>query len=423
MEKRIENLINSFSVLEIDIDFGIAALNQFLHEMELVKSGVTLSELGMSERRETSKPQDLGNGIRKAHLNGVMRLEDSISTKGVKSLVSELQSLDKDPDVNAIVLEVNSGGGEALAGAVLQSAISDLETPLYTYGHLICSAALRATLPSMGGVFLSSESAKIGSIGTMIQINKEMVEYLKENVDSLYSEESTHKNKGLRDYLQGDNAKLISSLNAETKIFKNQVLKYRSIPEDLQESTLNGDVFLASEAQTRGLIDGVYSEKELINHIVNDLNLDNKIIPNKIEIDMNISNIVQSINKVFGWNYTEEQSAELEAALATVSSMEELQAMAASVSELHSKNSELAEQVQTLETQTLQTLQTLETLEGVNAKIETLQSNVTSLSNLTAELANEPAIEGNSDAPEALQESANVFDAQGNLIILNDSKY
>ena len=180
---------------------------------------------------------------------------------------------------------------------------------------------------------------------------------------------------------------------------------------------------MASEAQTRGLIDGIYSEKELVKHIVNDLNLDNKIIPNKIEIDMNISNIVQSINKVFGWNYTEEQSAELEAALATVSSMEELQAMAASVSELQSQNSELTEQVKTLQTQTLQTLQTLETLEGVNAKIETLQSNVTSLSNLAAELANEPAIEGNSDAPEALQESANVFDAQGNLIILNDSKY
>jgi len=423
MEKRIENLINSFSVLEIDIDFGIAALNKFFHELELVKSGVTLSELGMSERREASKPQDLGNGIRKAHLEGVMRLQDSLSTKGVKSLIAELQALDKDPDVNAIVLEVNSGGGEAMAGAVLQSAISDMDTPVYTYAHLLGSAAVRATLPSMGGIFLSSESAKIGSIGTMIQINKEMVEYLKENVDSLYSDESTHKNKGLRDYLLGDNTKLISSLNAETEIFKNQVLKYRSIPQELQESTLNGDLFIANEAKKRGLIDGVFTEKELINHIVNDLNLDNKIIPNKIEIDMNISNIVNSINKVFGWNYTEDQSAELEAALSTVSSMEELQAMAASVSELQSQNSELTEKVQTI-TQTLETVtKTLETLENVNAKIETLESNVTSLSNLTAELANEPAIEGNSDAPEALQESASVFDAQGNLIILNDSKY
>lgn len=282
--KKIDlSLINS--TWEIEPDWGLAQLQKYLHELELLNQGATFADLQYSERRAQNLPTFINynksdedpkgaeqsiqpHSIAVLQLQGVMRLEDGLSSRGVKSLIRDLQEADSNPNIDAIVIEINSGGGEALAGSALQSAIKDVQKPVIGLAYLMASAAVKAMLPA-NEIYAVSEASQIGSIGTMMTVDRELLEYYKENFEDIYAEQAEGKNSEFRALLAGDKGPIIEKLNQVNQIFIDQVQKYRDLePGQHTDKLLQGYLVVAGEAIEAGLIDGLASFKEVINKAV-----------------------------------------------------------------------------------------------------------------------------------------------------------
>lgn len=256
---------------EIEKTFAVNSLSNYLHELSLLENGATLSDLNYSQRREKTFASIISpsgavirESIQKANengsiallkLSGVMRSDDGLSSRGVDSLISEVQDANANSAIKGIIIEAQTGGGEAMAGAKLMSAIRDSKKPVIVFAHLLASAGIKGTLYA-NEIIASSEFAEFGSIGTYVSIDKEILNYIKENYIEIYSEKSPDKNKQFRDLLNGEQSTILQEITKHDEMFMAAVAKARPLKGDI-EKTLAGGMFSAREAKRRGLIDGI----------------------------------------------------------------------------------------------------------------------------------------------------------------------
>lgn len=275
----------------IDFNYGIKELNQLMYNLEVTSNSsggemvalfremkennlpILLSEDKVVRLKYGQIPNDVEAGsILKLSLSGTMLTEDTLCTYGVRTLAENLYLGYKNPNIAGILLDVNSGGGEASAGTILKNAISDKNKPVVTYFNTLGSAALMGTLPS-NEIIAAGESSSAGSVGTFISLNKEFIAWYKENIDDIYSSVSDDKNKPFRAYLEGDYGPIRSMVTEHAKLFQNDVSKIRELKGDekTQLETISGGMFFAQDAKKRGLIDGIgtqnYALKRLRSHI------------------------------------------------------------------------------------------------------------------------------------------------------------
>jgi len=278
LEIRSNRIIDSMIMageMEIDQQFAMDQLANYLNELQLIEAGAKLSDLGISERRKSSfpavisanglvSPRDGNIGDSKeipagsiAHLklNGVMRSGDGMSNRGVQRLADDLQAAYSNPNITGILIEANTGGGENIAGQILQSAISSKNKPVVVYAHFLASAGIRGTV-NADEIIASSSSAQFGSIGTFMTISKSFKEWYNRNFDDIYAEKSTNKNKEFRSFLEGDKSGFMKMINKSNDFFTKEVKNNRPLNGDI-DHTLSGALFHAREARRRGLIDSI----------------------------------------------------------------------------------------------------------------------------------------------------------------------
>jgi ClpP class serine protease len=265
----------------IELNFAQAELFNYLEEIRLVQSGVPYADLGIAQRRHKAAPSVLGftqSGVRTvgdakiladsaltpkgsfAHLKlfGTMRSQDGASTRGIDSLIQDINAAFQNENIQGILLEANTGGGESTAGQMLQGALADAPKPVVVYAHQLASAGIMGTLPA-AEIIASTKGSKFGSIGTFISLDKRFADWYNRNITDIYADKSSNKNKEFRDFLQGDLTALKSSLNKSNDRFLADVQAFRTLKGDTKtiEETLSGSMFEASAAKGRGLIDSI----------------------------------------------------------------------------------------------------------------------------------------------------------------------
>lgn len=319
----IASMVGSTSALFTDKAWLFSKLQVYAHELELRKSGVPFSELGISKRREdlvteiisedgfVTKARNL-NGFRKASkesvawikLWGVMSMETMLSTKSAEDIANEIEACSSSEEISAVVIDVNSGGGDQLAAVTIYNAIKDCAKPVYTYARFMGSAALWATLPSKK-IFASDDSARIGSIGVYTERNREVLNWYKENIWAIYSDYSEDKNKEFKGLLDGNEEAVKETLNRIALDFREKVQKHRNLSGNIEE-TLSGGVWNAIEAKERGLIDRILTKNEVLKVI-------NRKFKNKTFVEMNVAQKISAqIGRLFGMevSVTDETSPE-----------------------------------------------------------------------------------------------------------------
>lgn len=252
----------------IDIDYGLTALHQYWSDLALIQGGVSFADLGYAEKRARQKPQ-FSDDIALLTLEGVMRMEDGISHRGIKSLAQDIEFANKDPRYKGIMLEINSGGGEALSGEYLKNALAESYKPVVAYGHTVGSAAYLAALGT-NEIIMSGKMARAGSIGAMITINKKLLDEYKANYMSVYASQSTEKNSEFRSMLEGNSDLIQKSVDGAAQIFIDAVMEARNIKDS---KATKGGMFYADEALRIGLIDGIGSRQYAIKRLRSHINL------------------------------------------------------------------------------------------------------------------------------------------------------
>lgn len=293
--RNIDTFILAASEFHIEEGFAMSELANYLEEVRLLSNGVPFAELGIAQRRHASRPSVvvIGNHDTHSHafryvntsladatttpagsfahlkLSGVMRSEDGMSSRGISSLVRDYNDAIQNSNIAGILLEVNTGGGESMAGNILNAALADSTKPVVVFAHRMQSAGVMATLHA-NEIVASSNAAQFGSIGTFVSIDKEFAAWYKQTITDIYADKSVNKNKEFRDFLEGNITTLKKSINASNELFLNEVKAHRPLRGDIQH-TLSGATFDAQEAKNRGLVDSIggfqYALKRLNAHI------------------------------------------------------------------------------------------------------------------------------------------------------------
>jgi len=272
----------------IDQRWGYA----FLQEILLSKSmGIDIEAQFAQQREEsnsidflTRKGQLLGtnltdvpaNSIAVVSYSGVMMVNDGWCSSGVKSFDKRVRALYESSAVRGILFEMDTGGGQADAGDIMFNTLADKNKPVVIHTTMMASAGINGGLQATE-IIAAAPSTKIGSIGVMATLSKkglaELAEDNPEGEHTIYSRTSPNKNKELRQAIQGNfipYEDFITKIDASfmEKVRKNRDLKGSA---ERQEHTLSGELFLAKEAKSRGLIDGIgsrnYALRRLNSHI------------------------------------------------------------------------------------------------------------------------------------------------------------
>lgn len=283
MFNRAVDSIFTNTVLAIEPGWGESCLKQYLHELDLIEAGVPFSELGIKERkaeqasyflnpdgRQVYDTQEVRQGaIAFMKLQGVMRANEGLSTRGIDSLVNELRQAYGDSRIEGAIIEANTGGGEVAAAQILRAAISSRTKPVVVHANLLASGGILSTLDA-DEIIAYDDLSQFGSVGIFISISKQFVSWYNENVDDIYSNKSPNKNKAFRDLLSGNRETIVDDLTRKDEMFMKAVQEARPLKGDIEE-TLSGSMFMAKDAKRRGLIDGIgdtaYAIERLKSHI------------------------------------------------------------------------------------------------------------------------------------------------------------
>jgi ClpP class serine protease len=201
-------------------------------------------------------------------MQGVMISQDGACQYGMSSWATSFTSVDKNPQIKAHIIDVNSGGGEATAGVIMMSAIKSATKPVFIWGHTIASAAYLGVAHATE-IWLSSELSFAGSIGAVIQFDTKMLKQMKKRSLALYSRKSQEKNIEYRELMEGNEEPYIDLVTKLDEGFMNIVAKARGLNKGSKQykKATAGAMFQGREAVEIGLVDGIGDLETIIMRI------------------------------------------------------------------------------------------------------------------------------------------------------------
>ena len=281
----IEDKLSRFAYRDwmIDVKYGLSHLMDYLQDES---SGYNSIKAIIEQKKESkeeaiqlldsdgSLSMSLESAIfGKIKVDGVMRSADGLCSHGIMHVVDGMRAMRLDPKIKGAIVEMNTGGGEVTAAAMFRGAIKemvDAGKPVIVYAHKAASGGIYSTVDATE-IIASDEMAEFGSVGVMLSLNKELLSYVRQNVLSLYSENSPNKNRWFRDIIENEqNTKLaISELTRSDSLFMSAVKDNRPLKGTEAEinDTLSGLMFPAAEAKRRGLIDNIGTYQFAINKL------------------------------------------------------------------------------------------------------------------------------------------------------------
>lgn len=190
---------------------------------------------------------------------------ESTSTVNV---IQNIQAANVDPDINSIVLYINSGGGTVAGTYELGQAIKKSRKPvLGAIGDSCCSAALWAGSQT-SYLYATTPTAGIGSIGVITSHAdvSELLQRIGIKMQFITSTGDDAKAFGNPFEVLSDDAKayIKSRLDSTKEIFKSTILKGRGDRILNPNEAITAKVVSPKTAKNLGLIDGMATLEQVI---------------------------------------------------------------------------------------------------------------------------------------------------------------
>ena len=170
--------------------FTIGALS-CSHTVSSLTSGADAFS-SMSEEVVTS-----GDSVGVIDMMGTIQYDgSSCSPEGLRELLKEAE---ENPDIKAVVLRVDSGGGTATAGEEMAVYVRDFSKPIVvSSASMNCSAAYE--ISSQADYIYVNETTAIGAIGTIMQVQdiSGLLDMLGINIENIASADSKDSSYGTR---------------------------------------------------------------------------------------------------------------------------------------------------------------------------------------------------------------------------------
>lgn len=218
---------------------------------------------------DNTQNQDKDGVVAVIPLKGVVTKNDQFcGPEGTETLSQRIKQAAANPQVAAIVIDVDTPGGEGGACLLPSQAIREARNskPVLAYvGNGMCASAGYFISSNTDEIYATFDTDQIGSIGTYITLADFKSYYKKEGlpIHEVYATKSTNKNRLYRDALNGKYDELRKrDIDPFNQVFLNTVMENRGIESDSE--ALTGKLYYANDAIEIGLIDGLKSFDEVI---------------------------------------------------------------------------------------------------------------------------------------------------------------
>ena len=184
--------------------------------------------------------------------------ETNLKEATSEEVIAGIQTVQDDPELKAVILAIDSGGGDGVAGEEIANALKNLDKPNVA---VIRSTGASAAYWAATGAdkIYASKLSDVGSIGvTSSYLDDSEV---KKDEGYRYVQLSSGKYKDLWDpdkpITEEDKALIMTSVNQTHKIFVEQVATNRKLELSAVQKIANGMAYLGDEALKLGLIDEI----------------------------------------------------------------------------------------------------------------------------------------------------------------------
>lgn len=192
---------------------------------------------------------------------------------GMATIGQTIQQADANPNIDGIILQIDSPGGTVDGTESLGQIISGTKKPIVAFVDGLAASAAYWLASSTDEIIASGKTTQVGSIGTAMRFADLQPRLEKEGVKfhEIYATLSSDKNKDFREARGGNYTTLINeTLDPMNDVFLNTVKKNRTGKLDLKkENVLTGKVYLASAAKENGLIDDIGSMDAAVQSVRN----------------------------------------------------------------------------------------------------------------------------------------------------------
>jgi signal peptide peptidase SppA len=202
-------------------------------------------------------------------ISGPIMKEDNCGDPGTKSYEKMILNALDNPNITGIVLQIDSPGGTVAGTQQLASVIKNANKPVVAIAEDLMASAAYWIGSSANYVFANNNTTRVGSVGTMLSFAdmQPMWEAKGVKFHEIYATASLAKNKDFAEARKGNYDAIIkSTLDPLNNEFLGAVKANRGDKLN-QDKTLNGQVYLAQEAQSNGLIDAIGSLQDAVNKV------------------------------------------------------------------------------------------------------------------------------------------------------------
>ena len=180
-----------------------------------------------------------------------------------KQVIKDLQELGDDDNIKAVVLRINSGGGEAYASEQLWRAVSMLNKKKPVVVSMGGMTASGAYYMSMGDRYVMAQPTTLtGSIGIFGAL-PDWSDLMTQKLGFKYDEVKTNRHSSYgtagstRHWSPEEIGILQANVNRGYALFRKRVADGRKLPVEQVEQIAQGRVWLGTEAKSIKLVDGL----------------------------------------------------------------------------------------------------------------------------------------------------------------------
>lgn len=197
-----------------------------------------------------------GDTIAVIEVTGTIQYDGTTSSP--EGLKDQLDIAEANPDIKAVVLRVNSGGGTATAGEEMAIYVRDFSKPV-----VVSSASLNASaayeISSQADYIFTGKTTAIGAIGTVYQVTDLSGLYEKlgisvENITSADSKDATYGTRALSEEERAYYQHMVDQINEE---FIKTVAEGRGMSDAEVRALATGLTFTGLDAVENGLADEI----------------------------------------------------------------------------------------------------------------------------------------------------------------------
>lgn len=180
-----------------------------------------------------------------------------------KQVIKDLQELGDDDNIKAVVLRINSGGGEAYASEQLWRAVSMLNKKKPVVVSMRGMTASGAYYMSMGARYVMAQPTTLtGSIGIFGAL-PDWSDLMTQKLGFKYDEVKTNRHSSYgtagstRHWTPEEIGILQANVNRGYALFRKRVADGRKLPVEQVEQIAQGRVWLGTDAKSIKLVDGL----------------------------------------------------------------------------------------------------------------------------------------------------------------------